>query len=310
MLIKTLPFILIFSTASHASSIRISWLGLSDNGTGQQGIHSRVFDGPGQDSFRALPEGRIIGTHLVENGQAYLSEYVADRTRELSRLDLSTGVRTTLFTLSNGSTLWNFGIANNRLYYTDSLNDEIWSRNLDGGDPQLLFDSPRWVPSPTYMALGRGSLFWSEFDANGGASSQILGINTENPSEVTTIISGLRFSIRIANSDSYLFWTDYGSRTISRSGYSGENLTTVLSMDPSDRISWLRADEDHLYWNNNNQLLRSDHNGNNRELLLTSDGRLGWFFIEPIPEPTSALLSCCATLLLFRRKRSSIEQTR
>ncbi|MCW1921861.1 DUF5050 domain-containing protein [Luteolibacter arcticus] len=286
--------------ACDAASIRLSWTGTGPAGDNRTGLHSMILGEAGSHSYLALPQRAESVT--VHKGTVY---YAVPKDSSYSgwnvySTDLQGGSTTHLYEIDHKTTSWGFAVTDDHLYLSDSLNDTITRSNLDGSGLEMVFDSPTVAPSPAYMTATAQSLYWTQVVSDSRGRSQIWTLDHANPSQALSILTGLSEPQYLSSSAAYLFWFDSMERVIYRSDHEGQNLQVIVS------ATWARgmvADDEHLYWTNNKNLMRSDHNGGNVEIVVTSADNMAGGFLEIVPEPGTVLLGGLGGLVLLGRRR-------
>jgi hypothetical protein len=290
--------------ACDAASIRLSWTGTGPVGDTRSGLHSIILGEAGSHTYLALPQRAASVT--VHNGTVYYAE-PKDQSYSSWKVystDLQGGSYTPLYEINHSTTSWGFVVTGDYLYLSDSLNDTITRSNLDGSGLEMVFDSPTVAPSPAYMTATAGSLYWTQLAIDTRGRSQIWSLDHANPLQADSILTGLNEPRFLTASSNYLFWFDSVDRKIYRSDQEGGNLQAIVSS------TWARgmvADEEHLYWTNNKNLMRSNHSGGNVEIVVTSDDNMAGGFLEVIPEPGCVLLAGFGGLVLLGRRRRPME---
>ena len=286
----------------HAAVLTLSWTNYDDvRGFELYSLDLETAGAGAVASTQPLPES-ARDTRAIDGGSIYYAARTGTETHIRSR-ELASGVERELFTFPSQPSLWNFIVTDSHLYLGDSLNDDIWRVDLDGSNAQVVFDSPVAVPSPTYVAVVGADLFWIEGDVNRNIGS-IVGASADGSSAPETLADGFE-SPRFLNATStYLFWYDPAGGSNDRSIYRSElDGTRTRKIMPGVSIRRLVADETHLYWTRQDSIMRSDHDGNNIELVYQGDDiPFASFYLHSIPEPTTSLLMLAGSLLVFGRR--------
>jgi len=285
----------------EAAAVRLSWVGMGAVGDNRFGLHSKVLGGGDPDpTYLVLPERTESLT--VHEGSIYFTQ-ATDNTYNSSnvfRTDRQGGSQTPLYQVPHSNTSWGFVVTDEYLYLSDSLFDTISRSNLDGSGVETVFDAPRASPSPAYMAGTDDRLYWLQFAVSAKGQSQLWYFDHSDPSQAVALLTGLSEPRFLSASSSNLFWFDSMDRVIYRTDLNGLNRQVIVSN------TWARGlvvDDDYVYWANNYNLLRSDHNGGNIQTILTSSELIGDLFLESVPEPGTFLLGGLSALVLLGRRR-------
>uniref|UniRef100_A0A8B9LU25 Low-density lipoprotein receptor-related protein 2 n=1 Tax=Astyanax mexicanus TaxID=7994 RepID=A0A8B9LU25_ASTMX len=161
-----------------------------------------------------------------------------------------------------------------RVYWSDTTQDRIWSAHKNGSDRTVIFDSGVTVTESLAVDWVGRNLYWTDYvletvevaKLDGSHRTVLVSQNVSNP-------RGLVLDPR--NGVHLMFWTDWGRNPrIEKASMDGKQRTTIISSK--------------LYWPNGltidypNSLLYfadayldfidyCDYNGNNRKQVLASD---------------------------------------
>uniref|UniRef100_A0A4W4GV52 Low-density lipoprotein receptor-related protein 2 n=1 Tax=Electrophorus electricus TaxID=8005 RepID=A0A4W4GV52_ELEEL len=167
-----------------------------------------------------------------------------------------------------------FDSATDRVYWSDTTQDQIWSAHKNGSDRTVIFDSGVTVTESLAVDWVGRNLYWTDYiletievaRLDGSHRTVLISVNVTNP-------RGLVLDPR--NGVHLMFWTDWGRNPrIERASMDGKLRTPIIS--------------NKLYWPNGltidypNSLLYfadayldfidyCDYNGNNRKQVLASD---------------------------------------
>ncbi|KPP76751.1 low-density lipoprotein receptor-related protein 2-like, partial [Scleropages formosus] len=167
-----------------------------------------------------------------------------------------------------------FDTATDRVYWSDTTQDRIWSAHKNGTDRIVIFDSGITVTESLAVDWVGRNLYWTDYvletievsRLDGSHRTLLISDNITNP-------RGLVLDPR--NDAHFMFWTDWGTNPrIEKASMDGKVRSTIIS--------------DKLYWPNGltidypNKLLYfadayldfidyCDYNGNNRKQVLASD---------------------------------------
>ncbi|TNN64423.1 Low-density lipoprotein receptor-related protein 2 [Liparis tanakae] len=167
-----------------------------------------------------------------------------------------------------------FDSATDRVYWSDTSQDRIWSANKNGSDRTVIFDSGVTVTESLAVDWVGRNLYWTDYVLETIEVSKLVGTHrTVLVSENVTNPRGLVLDPR--DSAHLMFWTDWGRNPrIERASMDGKLRTVIIN--------------NKLYWPNgltidypNNLLYFADayldfidfcdYNGNNRKQVLASD---------------------------------------
>ncbi|MCA9147648.1 MAG: DUF5050 domain-containing protein [Planctomycetales bacterium] len=161
------------------------------------------------------------------------------------------------------------GLANaQRIYFTDTINDAIWSANADATEITLLEQSDLIEPRGISIDTINNVMYWVDYGTHQIERAKLDGSNRE--SVVTSQISGPRdLSLDLTNN--WIYWTDRDAGEVLRSSTDGtftQRLVTqgllypyTIRLDPdAQKMYW----EDHFTL----QLRRADTNGRNVETVI------------------------------------------
>ncbi|GAA6077980.1 low-density lipoprotein receptor-related protein 2a isoform X1 [Tachysurus ichikawai] len=167
-----------------------------------------------------------------------------------------------------------FDSVTDRVYWSDTTQDRIWSAHKNGSDRTVIFDSGVTVTESIAIDWVGRNLYWTDYiletvevaKLDGSHRAVLISENVTNP-------RGLVLDPR--NNFHLMFWTDWGRNPrIERASMDGKQRTTIIT--------------NKLYWPNgltidypNNLLYFADayldfidycdYNGNNRKQVLASD---------------------------------------
>ncbi|MCI4378615.1 hypothetical protein PGIGA_G00218000, partial [Pangasianodon gigas] len=167
-----------------------------------------------------------------------------------------------------------FDSVTDRVYWSDTTQDKIWSAHKNGSDRTVIFDSGVTVTESIAVDWVGRNLYWTDYiletievaKLDGSHRAVLLSENVTNP-------RGLVLDPR--NGFHLMFWTDWGRNPrIERASMDGKQRTTIIT--------------NKLYWPNgltidypNNLLYFADayldfidycdYDGNNRKQVLASD---------------------------------------
>uniref|UniRef100_A0A3Q4H6C5 Low-density lipoprotein receptor-related protein 2 n=1 Tax=Neolamprologus brichardi TaxID=32507 RepID=A0A3Q4H6C5_NEOBR len=167
-----------------------------------------------------------------------------------------------------------FDSVTERVYWSDTSQDRIWSAHKNGSDRVVIFDSGVTVTESLAVDWVGRNLYWTDYVLETIEVSKLDGTHrTVLVSENVTNPRGLVLDPR--DSAHLMFWTDWGRNPrIERASMDGKQRTVIISSK--------------LYWPNgltidypNNLLYFADayldfidfcdYNGNNRKQVLASD---------------------------------------
>ncbi|KAM7407483.1 hypothetical protein PAMA_003284 [Pampus argenteus] len=167
-----------------------------------------------------------------------------------------------------------FDSVTDRIYWSDTSQDRIWSAHKNGSDRTVIFDSGVTVTESLAVDWVGRNLYWTDYVLETIEVSKLDGTHrTVLISENVTNPRGLVLDPR--DSAHLMFWTDWGRNPrIERASMDGKMRTVIIS--------------NKLYWPNgltldypNNLLYFADayldfidycdYNGNNRKQVLASD---------------------------------------
>ncbi|CAG5865572.1 unnamed protein product [Menidia menidia] len=167
-----------------------------------------------------------------------------------------------------------FDSATDRVYWSDTSQDRIWSSHMNGSDRTVIFDSGVTVTESLAVDWVGRNLYWTDYVLETIEVSKLDGTHrTVLVSENVTNPRGLVLDPR--DSAHLIFWSDWGRNPrIERASMDGKLRTVIINSK--------------LYWPNgltidypNNLLYFADayldfidycdYNGNNRKQVLASD---------------------------------------
>ncbi|MED6276189.1 Low-density lipoprotein receptor- protein 2 [Characodon lateralis] len=167
-----------------------------------------------------------------------------------------------------------FDSVSDRVYWSDTSQDRIWSSHINGSERTVIFDSGVTVTESLAVDWVGRNLYWNDYVLETIEVSKLDGTHrTVLVSENVTNPRGLVLDPR--DSAHLMFWTDWGRNPrIERASMDGKLRTVIISSK--------------LYWPNGltidypNSLLYfadayldfidyCDYNGNNRKQVLASD---------------------------------------
>ncbi len=229
-----------------------------------------------------------------------------------------------------------------KIYWTETVRNEIQRCNLDGSDIESLLT----VPDPTDIALDvvHGKMYWT-----GRTGGTIESANL-NGTAHQVVITGLNTPIGIAvdGYNNQLYWVDAGMDKIKRAkldGSSIEDLVTGGMVTPEDveldlgsgKMYWsdavpdkiMRANLDgtnvvsaisgvnsirgialdpwggKLYWSDvtTHTIHRADLDGSGDEIIIDAGGGSFIYDIDFVPEPATMSLLAIGGIALLKRSR-------
>jgi hypothetical protein len=163
-------------------------------------------------------------------------------------------------------------ISNNKIYYTNVVNDEIKTAGLDGSSPTVLLNSSHGINGPRGIAIDgvNNKIYWAEVISGKIKKADFNGAN------IVEVLTGLSSPVDVALDlvNNKLYWSDngVGQKKIRRSnldGTSPEDIITGL-----DQVSGIEVDAENgkLYWVDfgaTDKISRSNTNGSSPEALIT-----------------------------------------
>ncbi|KAL7385074.1 hypothetical protein ABVT39_014795 [Epinephelus coioides] len=167
-----------------------------------------------------------------------------------------------------------FDSATDRVYWSDTSQDRIWSANKNGSDRTVIFDSGVTVTESLAVDWVGRNLYWTDYVLETIEVSKLDGTHrTVLISENVTNPRGLVLDPR--ESAHLMFWTDWGRNPrIERASMDGKLRTVIIS----NKLYWpngLTIDYPNSFLYFADAYLDfidfCDYNGNNRKQVLASD---------------------------------------
>ncbi|XP_063285770.1 low-density lipoprotein receptor-related protein 2 [Pelobates fuscus] len=167
-----------------------------------------------------------------------------------------------------------FDSATNRIYWSDTTQDKIWSAYVNGTDRQIIFDSGVTVTESIAVDWVGRNLYWTDHILETIEVSKLDG--THRTVLISANVSNPRGLVLDPRTDARLmFWTDWGRNPrIERAGMDGTLRTVIVSEKiywpngltidyPSKRLYFADAYLDYIDY--------CDYDGNNRRQAMASD---------------------------------------
>lgn len=187
------------------------------------------------------------------NGHIYWTQLAGDNyesfgERRIARANLD-GTNVTTIVESAWSGSWSgltLDLDGGRLYWTDTLDNNIRSANLDGTDQTVVLSG---LPNPENIAIDAMNdvMYWTE--TSGGQRIRRAGLDG---SGMLDVITGLSQPIGIVldTDGNSMYFTNSLSETIERADLDGSNRQVLLGSDALSFPANLAIDlaNDYLYW--------------------------------------------------------------
>ncbi|CAI8033001.1 Low-density lipoprotein receptor-related protein 6, partial [Geodia barretti] len=180
-----------------------------------------------------------------------------------------------LLTLPTGGAVGvQFHYAQNKMYYSDFVENRIYSASLDtGGDVEVLLDDNVEVPEDLAVDWVANNLYWTD---SFWARIEVMDLDTTERAElVRTGNHSIPRAIVVDPMTRYMYWTDWGEvAKIEKAGMDGLGRTVIIDTE----LIWpnglaLDYDTQILYWADANldKIEYASVDGSGRTLLETGE---------------------------------------
>ena len=163
-------------------------------------------------------------------------------------------------------------IANDKIFYTNVVRDEIITAGLNGSSPTVLLNFANGVNGPRGIAIDgvNNKIYWAEVISGKIKKADFNGSN------ITDVVTGLSSPVDVALDlvNNKLYWSDngVGQKKIRRSNLDGSSPEDIITgLDQAGGIE-VDAENGKLYWvdfGTTDKISRANTNGSSPELLIT-----------------------------------------
>ncbi|XP_040532597.1 low-density lipoprotein receptor-related protein 2 isoform X11 [Gallus gallus] len=178
------------------------------------------------------------------NNRIYFTQSYPSRAGRISYISIYSGIGTPIVVASDLGTP--DGIAfdwiNNRVYYSDYLNQTISSMAVDGSNRTVIARVPR--PRAVVLDPCRGYMYWTDWSSNAKIERATLGGNFRTPIVSTNLVwpNGLTLDYE----EQQLYWADANLQKIERCTLTGTNREVIVSTALHPFAMTLF--DQHIYW--------------------------------------------------------------
>ncbi|XP_048809593.1 low-density lipoprotein receptor-related protein 2 isoform X5 [Lagopus muta] len=178
------------------------------------------------------------------NNRIYFTQSYPSGAGRISYISIYSGIGTPVVVASDLGTP--DGIAfdwiNNRVYYSDYLNQTISSMAVDGSNRTVIARVPR--PRAVVLDPCRGYMYWTDWSSNAKIERATLGGNFRTPIVSTNLVwpNGLTLDYE----EQQLYWADANLQKIERCTLTGTNREVIVSTALHPFAMTLF--DQHIYW--------------------------------------------------------------
>ncbi|OXB76843.1 UNVERIFIED_CONTAM: hypothetical protein H355_002536 [Colinus virginianus] len=178
------------------------------------------------------------------NNRIYFTQSYPSGAGRISYISIYSGIGTPIVVASDLGTP--DGIAfdwiNNRVYYSDYLNQTISSMAVDGSNRTVIARVPR--PRAIVLDPCRGYMYWTDWSSNAKIERATLGGNFRTPIVSTNLVwpNGLTLDYE----EQQLYWADANLQKIERCTLTGTNREVIVSTALHPFAMTLF--DQHIYW--------------------------------------------------------------
>ncbi|KAM8806535.1 low-density lipoprotein receptor-related protein 2 [Eudromia elegans] len=203
------------------------------------------------------------------NNRIYFTQSSPSGTGRISYISIYSGIGTPTVVASDLGTP--DGIAfdwiNNRVYYSDYLNQTISSMAVDGSNRTVIARVPR--PRAVVLDPCRGYMYWTDWSSSAKIERATLGGNFRTPIVSTNLVwpNGLTLDYE----EQQLYWADANLQRIERCTLTGTNREIVVSTAVHPFAMTLF--DQHIYWTdwNTRSIYRANkYDGSDQIVMIMS----------------------------------------